>query len=338
MGIWVLIVGILPVIYGLHPGELLRQGAIVSPQGSVLVVKDVMTASAPLTSLAAMPRNLNKLKVEARQLFLTLHEERSKTWAMPVGIGWSTMFLDRLEWQVKFIQSTIDSILLDLPIDPYQRNLIVPRMRNKRGLFDIGGKIIGNVFGLATEEDLDEINAKFHKITNHIRQQDKFINLDHQLIGKLEASVAKTQSTLNTLVTAFQSAEMREISFVSFVLAHMQYQAIIAHLNEVHKQVNSFSQSLVEAGQGHVTTTLLPLHDLRQIIKRAVQVHDLKPIFTNENLLQYYKFLEVTITKTSVLVHVPFSDGDYYDYFKLSPFPSHTNVSLSVLCALPQDR
>lgn len=313
------LMGLLTVAAGIDPRWLLREGAIVSPQRNVLVVRDVVTTAVPLDTLAGIPDRLRSLKSEVAELAAPFKEFS--------GYVYFQECMSRLDWQVDVIRNSVDDILIDFPIAT-QINEVPRPTRNRRGLFDVGGKIIGNIFGLATEGDLRIMNARFRKITDHIQQQDRFINLDHQLIGKLEKSLGKTQVTLNSLIAQSKMSWENSYAFQKFVFIYTQYQAIIHYLNDIHKRVISFSQSLVEASQGHVTTTLLPLHNLELIIRKAIEAHSLTPIFQIDNLLPYYSFIEVSFDQSKVLVHIPFTHNDFYTHYILHPFPSVFNSSL----------
>ena len=58
----VFILSVLALAAGMDPKQLLRKGAIVSPQHSVLVVRDVVSTEVPLGTLNGIPDRLHSLR------------------------------------------------------------------------------------------------------------------------------------------------------------------------------------------------------------------------------------------------------------------------------------
>ena len=53
-------------------------------------------------------------------------------------------------------------------------------IRQKRGFFDFGGKILKSVFGVATSEDIRQVGLA---LANASRQQTKIVHMFHTIIG-----------------------------------------------------------------------------------------------------------------------------------------------------------
>ncbi|MEJ1681911.1 hypothetical protein SMA88_24425, partial [Escherichia coli] len=70
------------------------------------------------------------------------------------------------------------------------------RIINKRGLFDLGGMILGEVFGLASSGDIEAVKRKFTAIYQATDVQDKMIDTQNKVLQDMLHHLRKTRKKL----------------------------------------------------------------------------------------------------------------------------------------------
>ena len=76
---------------------------------------------------------------------------------------------------------------------------------------------------------------------------------------------------------------------------------------ELHSGIEQLIQDLVLANSGSVTSTLLPIPRLIDIVTTAKHQWNFQPFFDISNIALYYPLLNSYLNDTSVIIDIPFS-------------------------------
>ena len=89
-----------------------------------------------------------------------------------------------------------------------------------------------------------------------------------------------------------------------------------------------FIQDLLLANTGSVTSTLLPITKLIQIIETAKSEWNFEPFFDKSSVAMYYPLLSSYHNGSSVIIDVPFSSELTYHVYKFIPFSMQLNGTI----------
>ena len=200
--------------------------------------------------------------------------------------------------------------------------------RVKRGWFDLGGAALGTVFGLATENDFKEVNDKLQKLRMVLSYQGKIAESQNNVLKSVIANLRKAENTTDHILTAINIVRDETTLFEHLSLIMDNLDIIIDQLHNIRIHYQTFMNGVTSAANGRITTNLLPVYNLKQIIEIGVKQYGLKPLFADNDITLYYAYLEATLTPDSILIHVPFITNDLFDLYQIYPFPSKINNTL----------
>ena len=200
--------------------------------------------------------------------------------------------------------------------------------RTKRGLFDLGGHILGGIFGLATAEDMAQVNVRLDNISHILYNQGKVLTTQNKVMN----SLVNSYKTLAHNIQLFSPV----LNKVRENIHNMFIQLIMAEsLNNILLAVRTLSQAvhrtfkiIQDVQSGIVTPDLLSPHQLQAVLRWSGSVKELTPVFREEELQFYYSILTATVTSTFILIHIPFRSADNFLLYRISPFPFMLNGSL----------
>ena len=98
--------------------------------------------------------------------------------------------------------------------------------------------------------------------------------------------------------------------------------------NELSHDIEQLIQDLVLANTGVVTSSLLPIRNIIQVITTAKTEWNFAPFFDTSNVALYYPLLKSYLNGSSVIIDIPFSSELRYHTYKFIPFPMKFNGSV----------
>ena len=97
---------------------------------------------------------------------------------------------------------------------------------------------------------------------------------------------------------------------------------------ELENEIKQLIQDLVMANMGSVSSTLLPIKRLIEIVTTAKAEWNFQPFFEISNVAMYYPLLTSYLNGSSVIIDIPFSSELIYHVYKFIPFPMNLNGSI----------
>lgn len=182
--------------------------------------------------------------------------------------------------------------------------------RQKRGLFDLGGKALNFLLGTATEEEITDLQKRLRKTIK--TQSVKIAHWAHST-QKLTTAVTQIAKELQEEDNKFKNYEAN-LKFDEF--AHAIAQTCTDYNNMIHT-----------ASQNEVFTPLFNITLLYKEIEKLEYRWNLRtPVPKNDP-----RFMEtlssVVENQRTVLIFVPFVDRGLYKRYHFTPFPIFSNMS-----------
>ena len=200
--------------------------------------------------------------------------------------------------------------------------------RPKRGLFNAGGYLAKLLLGLAMDSETKEgFEVLQRQLTNNSLLISRNIRETHSLHSALDNvitvsnAVSETVRDLNELV----NSDLR-FTLISNDLIWLHNEIIT-----MTKLYADFVAAIVQASQGTVAPSLIPLHTLRGVLLEARVKHNLIPIVDDPDLVLYYPFLIGSLYPDCLTISIPFRPPNLLDAYRIHPFPFSVNSVLSVI-------
>ena len=188
--------------------DVVRPGALVTPEGKVIIVEDMVNVKYDLRGLAAIPPRLRVLSghlsglVDALRHLQSLdlgnsvsaatsdsrqqpHQDSSRTTKALVAL---------LGNRVVQLRYMFNKLLRDFPYEGEQNSRQSLAPRDKRGLFNFGGLVLNKLFGTAQASDVSALGKRLSMLSQVFTKQNRLVNLNHILFGN-------TRDEFNVLVT-----------------------------------------------------------------------------------------------------------------------------------------
>ena len=99
-------------------------------------------------------------------------------------------------------------------------------------------------------------------------------------------------------------------------------------VNSMITQKKTLIANLLDASNGRVTNSLLPIPDLLEVLDIGLSQYHLKPIFTGDSIQYYYPLLESMLTLDAIIIFIPFNSKDVFQAYEVIPFPFKLNSSI----------
>jgi len=221
-------------------------------------------------------------------------------------------------------------------------------LRAKRGLFDAGGIVLNELFGLATTKEMEECR----RIVRDARKNDETIV---HAVNNLVTVVNKTREDLivdrkqlkktqDYLLEVHNNVNMLQ-KRVLYYQKKIVYVEINVHLENIFTALENVVQSYVFAREyytrqraslelGRLTENLLPKEDLARILFKA-KGQRLQPVDTLEWYYQYV-IVEPIWGDNETLIYrakIPLIDGKHYLRYFINTWPvpyNSTHYSLQI--------
>src|SRR5215469_2591624 len=217
--------------------------------------------------------------------------------------------------------------------DPWIINHRTPNHKVKRGLLDIGGKLLNSLFGVATDTDLNKLNKEIEllsdnfsnngKVFSHFRDQ---LHANNIALNTAFQNIKTMVLTQNYIINSIKLNEL--LALQNSALAIMD-----SYINDINlvKQKVEFT---IEAAIDHKTSSALYTFALlKHILSDTItqlKTDSVVPI-TVENFhdLLYYSWTMLTVYPYTVMTIFPFTNSEYYNTIHIIPFPLKINDSIS---------
>lgn len=220
---------------------------------------------------------------------------------------------------------------------------LFPKYRQRRGLFNIVGTGMSYVFGVATTDQLDEINGKLEYLngldTSNLHVTDQHLSV----ISKMEEQVSGNTDKLKILVAQFINATQLIQETITAEENNKIYQTLTMHFRQIELIMNdatinlqALQHTLQMAALGSLSHGLVPPERLLQVLtdvqKALPQGYTLREEPTPENLHTFYRHARVfaAINGLHLYVHVNFlihSQDNIFRTWKAHSYPIHDNTT-----------
>ena len=237
------------------------------------------------------------------------------------------------------VNKHVDLLLatLDARLNDFQQ--VLPRLDPRRGLLDLGGLILKQMFGTATVSDLhevlDELRQKNSDIVHSVSDQLSYV----KNLGKINAEAIANLSTvvkeqmiqshdqlLNLARDMFWlNATFHSESSVVAVIRQLEF-TLMQLIQEIDGLVNSVHYAIL----GKLPIKLMGQVELQGILRNITLLlpegYELVAGTSKESIHLYYDITKVSILANirsiSLVLTIPLKTADsYFTLFKLIPLP-----------------
>ncbi len=196
--------------------------------------------------------------------------------------------------------------------------------RSKRGLFDLGGRVLGGVFGLATTRDLQEVDSQLNAYAEVLDAQATVLEEHAQAVTTLAATQDLILGRMKILPDELTVLQSHSITMFHLLVLSQKVKLVLVASGALRHSLEMCYKIITQVSRGIVTPELLTPHQLDNIVDASV-ARGFKPLFDKTNIEYYYPYLAATLTPDSVLVHIPFRTTDAYTLHQVYQFPTVFN-------------
>lgn len=204
---------------------------------------------------------------------------------------------------------------------------ILPNMRHKRGLINLGGKISKWLFGTLDSEDgkridtiLDYLNNNDHllkdEINNEISYSKEFMSKTNHSLFQIKSNIL----TIKSLIDKYQDS-INEINTLEL---------IINCLITLQNQLNQIVNAITFATLNKIHPTLLSIENLNTIINKMQDLYSLNQIAQFKSKHSYYMFFGIQLLykdeRIIFLIHCPILMTTPFKTFFLYPVPIQNKI------------
>ncbi len=227
------VVYILPFAVGKTPNASylhhLRIGSLIQTEGPLLLVEDVVDVKIHLRGL----RELEEEQFPRFRMCLSQADTSLARTAAAVGAQNDTTLSNMLTAifvNYKTLQSTFSSTQ---ELTPWTTLLQVPiaHARPRRGLIDLGGRLLNTLFGVGTTNDVKQIQDQMNTWADTLGTQSKVLDGHNKAIKTLVKGQHLVLNRLNTLTGIMTKLQSQFPTFSHLVLISEKIRAVQFALN-----------------------------------------------------------------------------------------------------------
>ena len=316
---------ILPRCDSLQPESLRRPGALVHQSGTVAVVEDVLNLRIVLKPLYSIMREIPDVEETLERCQEVIQRLQVKqAYMAPTTYGRldTTKIISIIKLKLLYAHQALGSIGRALPWQD------ISDKRSKRGLFNLGGMVLGTVFGLSTEDQVLALEKKVDALDTKLENQDRILTWHNEILEEVLQYFSAMNNQSRYMLDIVTSLN-RNLYYVYDLMTLSDHISIVQlTIQALSSSVSSLIDMLIAASRGHVTSDLIKPQSLLEAIHWAQRNLSLTPLFPDKETEFYYPLLETTITDQEIIVHVPFQSLNSFNLFEITPFPVHINNSL----------
>ena len=274
--------------------EPVRPGALIREVGHMYIINQSVRVVIHLDNVTLIKDNLNMINQGLRNIDNTMKEHDIEN--------------ARLVRKISMIKEKVDLL---------KGNFLQEVNREKRAVVTMAA--IGVLAGLGVA------NLGLHADLRHS------VNILENSLGQLDVLQDTTEDIQNSLLDITKSVEqlsshtanVRESLNIFMLLDQLHIK-----INELSQYTEQLIQDLVLANIGSVTSTLLPIRNLIEIIVKAKTKWNFTPFFEIDNVALYYPLLTSHLNGSTIIIDIPFSSELKYHIYKFLPFPMTLNGSV----------
>ncbi len=249
----------------------LKPGALTHHLGQVFLVEEVLIARYPLTPLLSTMPTVKLVSDKLTSIAESINATKDREDMAP-STHYAQNTLELLWDRVVFLQEKVEKAYRDYSLHPVHA-------KEKRGLLNIVGKTSKFLFGTATDDDVRDLREHYNQLLSYAAQNRRVINLNCRKINRLQAHLDKLLSHTNKLTTVMNTALRRLDQLGDFILMDQALQVMEQIINAVLKVNEEIISNMVDAVHNKVTPSLLPVHDLEEIIKIGHRNYSFQPLY-----------------------------------------------------------
>lgn len=206
-------------------------------------------------------------------------------------------------------------------------NAIYPKLRTKRGLINLGGKISNWLFGTLDSDDGERIN----NVLNYLKKND------HIIEGKINSQISLTKEFMNNtyenllhiktninitmnLINSFRH-EINEINML-----HL----IINSLNSLRNQLEQIVDAITFANLNKIHSAFLSLENLDSIVLKLKSIYPSEQLVNFKNQHSYYRFFGIELLfepeRIIFLIHCPIISSTRFQTYFIYPIPLQNRI------------
>jgi hypothetical protein len=265
-------------------------------------------------------------KFESLKITLTtLREQLKLENFFDKNYSWEILkFVSLTHDRVQDLSHEVDSIL---ELNWIKNKRPQPPRRHRRGLFDLGGRILKGIFGTATTADLETLEHKFQLFTDHaVHTQQSLVDIKDQLFENTMA-LNRTIQAVNSMATTLSSMQYNHTLESSIIMINTKLNIIYQFIREI-LHTHDIVQSSLDLAYTHKSSSLLLSSKLiLPIVENATKTLLLYPVIEVYYPKLYREFLKHTwsmvgLVPYSLDVIIPLTDNNPFVTNKIHPFPT----------------
>lgn len=212
-----------------------------------------------------------------------------------------------------------------------QNTLILYRhkIRNKRGLINIVGKVNKWLFGTMDSDDeerydsyLKTINQNQQNINNDFRNEQTILK---EVIDSYDKQMTIITNNQNTILTKLNIIEKQTLDISHALYLSLILDNIIIQVNKINHLVNNIENAISFAQANIMHNTILSPKQLNDLIIKTQQIYGKNNIISLQEEINYYKLFSAQVfIKNKIIifsVHIPIVNPDLFLLYKVYPIP-----------------
>ena len=195
-------------------------------------------------------------------------------------------------------------------------SLQTTRRRRRRGLINAGGQLLKFLFGVTTENDLDNVKSDTRKLAKSVSIILEEDNANIKIINENFDHIKGSLSNMNW--------DLLKLNL------YVHLSRIEQAIDELRLHAILVDNALAMAADNDLHPSLLPFAKFKDIASQSARDLKLFPFFetTFENYYHYIKLCECKVSGTfAITVDIPFTDAIIYRSYVLVPFPNSLHMT-----------
>ena len=184
--------------------------------------------------------------------------------------------------------------------------------RKRRSLLPFVGNALNQLFGVATESDVQKERERLDKIEEWANNLGNIIQGTVGVLNDHAMIINNISESLNVL-----SEKVEET--ISGLERQLIYQDMALKIDEIVNDVRFKMEALLEAKLNRVSVNLLSFKELEEVISYSIVKFLMKPL--EIDLITYYNVMSVKVVHDQVYIFLPFDDEKNLLVFRVIPFP-----------------
>ena len=194
--------------------------------------------------------------------------------------------------------------------------------RKKRSLLPFVGNVLNQLFGVATENDLNREKERLDKIETWANNLGNIITSTVGVLNQHANTINNLTNTLNELSDKMEDK-------INYIERKIVIQDLTMQTETIVVETKFKMDALMSAHRGVVTVDLISPNELKKLIKSSVLRFLLKPL--DVDVLTYYQLMNVKVVYNMVYIIIPFDNHNNMLMYKIIPFPMYVKEKPIIL-------